>query len=69
MNEFKVGDFIVWLDHGYDGIYEIEAILKTRIYVYDIVKGERKGHTLFNNLKRKYRHATSKEIKQGFRDE
>ena len=69
MSEFKKGDYIVWLDHGYDGIYEIEAIFQRRFFVYDIINGERKGYSIFKNLKRKYRHATTKEIEQGYRDE
>ena len=67
MSKCKKGDIVVWLDHGYDGIYEIEVIFQKRFFVYDIVNGERKGYSIFKNLKRKYRHATPEEIKAGRR--
>ena len=67
MNEFKVGDFIVWEDRGYDNVYEIESMTQRRIYAYVRIDGERKGMDILQNHKRKLRHATPEEIKAGRR--
>lgn len=67
MSNFRVGDLVVWKDHGYYNVYEIESMTQKRIYAYVRIDGERKGMEILQNHKRKLRHATQEEIKAGRR--